>query len=135
MQTLLAGESFVADFCRYIVSFNNRTYYVRKSIQIVLVMILFASLHFMYFLLFSYPMPFQHVVLRQMGTFPLSMFFNLKDLFCFVCLRAAKETSCLWAQSNNKTIVLIDVVVLKDMMLLHVCDIWKQSLEKAILNF
>lgn len=64
-------------------------------------------------------------------TFLLSMFFLLKDLFCFVCLRAAKETTCIWAQSNNKTIVLLDVVFFEEMMLLHVCDIWDHTLEKG----
>lgn len=88
MQTLLAGESFVAHFCRYTVSFNNGTYYVRKSIQIVLLMILFASVQFMYFLLFSYTMPFQSAVLRQMGTFPFKYVFPPQRLalFCLFCL-------------------------------------------------
>lgn len=82
-------------------------------------------------------MPFQSVVLRQIGTFPFKYAFSPQrlGLFCFVCLRAAKETSCIWAQSNNKTIVLLDVVALKNMMLLHVCDIWNHSLENAIPNF
>lgn len=88
MQTLLAGESFVAHFCRYTASFNNGTYYVRKSIQIVLLMILFASVQFMYFLLFSYTMPFQSAVLRQMGTFPFKYVFPPQRLalFCLFCL-------------------------------------------------
>lgn len=88
------------------------------------------------FLIVFLPYAFSECVLRQMGTFPFKYVFPPQRLvlFCFVCLRAAKETSCIWAQSNNKTTVLLDVAALKNMMLLHVFDIWNLSLENAILN-
>lgn len=38
-------------------------------------------------------------------------------------------------QSNNKTIVLLDVVFFEEMMLLHVCDIWDHTLEKGQSDF
>lgn len=68
-------------------------------------------------------------------TFLLSMFFLLKDLFCFICLKAAKETACTWAQCTNKTTVQLDVVLFEEMMLLCACEIWNHTLEKGHSDF
>lgn len=93
-------------------------------------------IHFfsVYVLFFSYPVPFQSTVLRHMDMVS-SMFFLLKYLFCFFCRKAAKETTCIWAQSNNKTIALLDVTFFKETMLLHVCDFWDHTLKKGHSRF
>lgn len=99
------------------------------------IMILFTFLQIMYLL----PCTILVCCAETNGyTFLLSMLLLLKDLFCFICLRAARETTSIWVQSNNETIVLLDVVFFEERMLVRVCYIWGHTwiaLETDLLYF